>query len=250
MSRNRDLRDLRLKAEQLFPGNTEDAYLSYKGRLEKGEPIAYILENIEFFGNTIHLNRDVLIPRMESEILLEMACKEIKHRSFENKALLDLCCGSGALGLGAKRECPELLVTLSDISSDAIKVATKNSEVNNLDVQIIQGDFLEKIEDQSVDFLLFNPPYISKKEYESLECAVQYFEPKQALLAPEKGLFFYRKAQEELPRVLKSGAQLFFEIGYQQGAALIKIFSSTFWKNTRVLKDWSGLDRFFFLEIQ
>lgn len=199
---------------------------------------------IDFYGCQIALSRDALIPRLETEILAEHVIKRVPNTK---QTLLDLCTGTGCLGLAIKKHRPELHVILSDISPACTAVAKKNAEANKLDVEILLGDLFESIQ-TPIDYLVCNPPYVTMAEYEDLEPSVKA-EPKLALVGGEDGLLYYRRLEEEIPEILTPGGKAFFEIGYRQGEALRQIFSRKIWKNAAVHKDWAGWDRFFFVEL-
>ena len=202
-------------------------------------PEAYRIGNVPFGDLEIDVNSSVLIPRPETEILFEEAVKKI---SKKGKAL-DLCCGSGAIGLALKKRIPELDVTLADLSEDALDVAKKNAEKYDLDVRFCQGDFLEAVAGEKFDYIFCNPPYISADVYETLDSSVKDHEPKMALVGGKSGLEFYERLATQIDEILLPGGKLFLEIGYDQGDAVKSLFAGS-----RVEKDWSGHDRFVFYE--
>lgn len=218
-------------------------YRSLIKRKSEGEPLGYLLETADFLDCMLTLSPAVLIPRQETEILVSMALKEI---SDEPKTLWDLCCGSGCMGLAAKKHRPHLQVTLADLSSEVLECAKKNAEQNDLEVTCVQGDLLAPFEGQKADFIFCNPPYVAEEDYPKLEKEV-HFEPRCAHVAQEKGLEFYMRLATELPPFLSSGAKIFLEIGHDQGSAVLEIFHQSHWKQKRCEKDWAGNDRFFFL---
>jgi release factor glutamine methyltransferase len=214
------------------------------------EPVEYILSTSSFYGLNVHLSSHVLIPRPETEILVDQVAKLLEQTSVDGKVLLDLCSGSGCIGLSLKKKFPSLSVTLSDISLDALALSKKSAELNELDVSHLQGDLLSPFSLKKADYIVCNPPYISEPEYENLDLSVKGYEPKLALVGGETGLEFYERLASDLPSHLNPGAKVFLEIGMAQGAALNKIFSSPFWVKKELRQDWSGKDRFFFLEIE
>ncbi|MBS0652056.1 MAG: peptide chain release factor N(5)-glutamine methyltransferase [Verrucomicrobia bacterium] len=231
----------------------EDELSTYRALLKRkatGEPVEYICGELAFFGCSLLVTPDVLIPRPETEVLLEKAADQIKDLSLAGKYAWDICCGSGCIGLGLKKRFPELSVTLSDLSEQAILVAKENCKRNQLDVEFLCGDLLSVFQGRKADFVFCNPPYISKKEFDSLDRSVKDFEPALALLGSESGLLFYERLSSELPGHLQSGARVFLEIGTGQGEAVLDIFNAGHWKAKKVEKDWAGHDRFFFLEFE
>ncbi len=210
------------------------------------KPQAYILGLIEFYNLQLEVNPSVLIPRLESELLVEHALKRIPKGPH---TVLDLCCGSGALGLALKKERPDLHLILTDISEEALQVAKKNSKRNGLVVEFRQGDLLSVMQKgESLDFVICNPPYISESEYEHLDSSVRLFEPKLALVGGEDGLLFYRRIAQDLPLYLRKGGKVFFEIGKDLGKGLVDIFSTPEWGPSQLLQDYASLDRFFIVE--
>ncbi len=211
------------------------------------EPYEYITGKLKFLDLELFISADCLIPRSETEILAEMITKELDDCPVQ---LWDICCGSGCLGLAIKNKLPNVEVTLSDISKNALELAQKNAKHNQLDIAIAHGDLLAPFAEKKADVIVCNPPYISAEEYETLDRSVRSFEPKQALLAGSNGLEFYSRLAKELPAYLNRGAKLFFEIGCNQAEAVKKIFSEPHWKSQTISCDWAGHPRFFFLEIE
>ena len=182
-------------------------------RLLNSEPVAHILGYSWFYGRKFKVNDDVLIPRVETEQLVMNALLEIED-TFDtfNLDLLDLASGSGAIGISLKLEEKDLNVSISDISSDALKVAKENSENLFADIAIYESDMLQKFieEDKKFDVIVSNPPYILNNE--ELQASVYDFEPHIALFGGSDGLDFYRIILEESKSVLKSPGILAFEI--------------------------------------
>jgi len=217
-------------------------------RAMQGEPVEYILGELTFYHCTIGVTKDVLIPRPETEILVDSACRLLKD--CQGKVAWDLCTGSGCIGISIKKACPELVVSLSDLSEAALQLAGKNAERNGVDVELRQGDLLAPFAGRKADILFCNPPYVSSSEYGSLDPSVKHFEPEMALVGGEEGMAFYERLKNDLPGYLNLGAKVFLEIGSKQGSALLQLFSESHWKNQRIEKDWAGHDRFFFLEFE
>ena len=216
-------------------------------RAVKGEPVEYITGKLSFSRCSLTVTKDVLIPRPETEILVEMACRQILR---ENLVVWDICTGSGCIGLAVKKAFPQFRVTLSDVSAKALEIAAINAKKNGVDVELLQGDLLIPFLGRKADVIFCNPPYISAKDFLSLDRSVRDFEPEWALVGGEDGVQFYRRLRDELPAYLNASAKIFFEIGFNQGESLLKLFSNSHWKNVRVEKDWAGHDRFFFLEFE
>ena len=216
----------------------------YLKRASQHEPIAYILGEVEFYHTTLRVTPDVLIPRQETELLLDRVCKSLEGNE---KRALDLCCGSGCLAIGLKKAHPHLDVVGVDVSEAALKVARSNAERNQAPVTFIQSDLVKELRTQKFDLILCNPPYIKTDDYLNLEPSVKNFEPKMALVAGSSGYEFFERLKEELPQVTTSGAKVFFEIASGQGEGVKALFSSPSWGSARVEHDWAGHERFFFL---
>lgn len=205
-------------------------------RCGKGEPLEYVIGEVKFFGCRIKIDPRVLIPRPETEILTDMISKRVK-----SGVLWDVCTGSGYVGISLKKAHPELQVSLSDISPEALSLAAVNAQLNNVDVTLVQGDLLEPFKGQKADYVVCNPPYISEGEYDNLDPSVRDFEPKLALVGGQTGTEFYARLARELPKYLNPRAQVFFEIGSGQGEAVKKLFPQG-----ELHCDWAGHPRFFF----
>lgn len=220
---------------------------SFLERRARGEPLAYIAEKAVFGECILLVTPAVLIPRQETELLMEQISKELEAEKdgLEGKVFLDLCCGSGCLGLAIKKRYPMLTVILSDVSAAALSIAAENSRSNNLSVEILEGDLLHPFAGRKAHFVVCNPPYIAENEWPSLEREVRAFEPRLALIAGASGLEFYRRLARELPEHLHPAARLWLEIGATQGPALFNIFLAPFWQKPTLLQDLAGKDRFF-----
>ncbi|HRW58722.1 MAG TPA: peptide chain release factor N(5)-glutamine methyltransferase [Chlamydiales bacterium] len=214
------------------------------------EPLQYILKEVPFYNVLLEVDKNVLIPRSETEMLVDIVVKDLKKSGrCEGKKVLDLCTGSGAIAISLKKEFPGLDVFGIDISEEALKVAQRNAIKNEVDVRWLQNDFLAGI-DEKFDYIISNPPYVSFEEYESLQSEVKLFEPKTALVADDNGLFFYKKLADIYEKYLNPGGKIFLEIGFLQKNALFNLFFDKKWKISECYQDLNGKDRFFFLEIE
>ncbi len=209
-----------------------------------GEPTAYLIGSVSFHGCTLRVTPDVLIPRPETEILVALAVDALRDHSLEGKVLLDLCTGSGCIAIALKKRFPSLRVWASDISSQALAVAQENAKNNDVSIEWKEGDFLDPYKGEQVDFVTCNPPYVSEKEWESLDPEVRLQEPRQALVGGERGDDFYQRLARELPSYLVSGGKLWMEMGYQQAKTMRSLFQLPVWKPPQIIQDWSGHDRF------
>lgn len=210
-------------------------------RLRKGEPLAYVIGEVEFFGARIKVSPAVLIPRQETELLTEKVAIYMQQHEHEDKTLWDMCCGSGCIGISLKKKFPKLKVVLSDLSPKALEIAKTNASLNNVDVQFHQGDMFAPFEGEKCDFFVCNPPYVSEKDYDALSQEVKH-EPKMALIG---GTDFYKLIAEQLPGYISGFGCIWMEIGYDQKEEINKMFG---YKGS-FEKDLAGHDRFFFLEI-
>ena len=227
--------------KKYYKGNIEDAIK----RLEKGEPVQYIVGNQDFFGYIINVDKRVLIPRRETEELVE----EVINRStnFTELKITDIGTGSGAISIALSKELNTKVIA-TDISLDAIEVAKENVKENNADVEVFQGDMLEPLikNDIKVNILVSNPPYI--KEDEEIEKVVYNNEPHLALYAKEDGTEFYRKILKDCSKVLEEKYLIAFEIGETQGIVVRELAYKYLKKiKVEVKKDLSGKDRMVFV---
>lgn len=214
---------------------------------QKGErrPFEYITGKSFFLGLELRVNSDVLIPRQETEVCLDHILREY---DLSDKTVWDIATGSGCIGLACKHQFPTTHVTLSDISPKALDVAKSNAAKNSLEVHFLEGDLLTPFQGKKADIVFCNPPYISEEAYEGLEPEVKEFEPKGALVAPNKGLLCYQRLAQELPVYLASSAHVFLEVGFDQAQKVAGFFSSSCWKSVSYVVDLSGVQRFISLE--
>ncbi len=219
-------------------------------RRGKHEPLQYIAGQVLFADIQLKVTPAVLIPRPETEILVEKVSEELKKLSLKDKVLWDLCTGSGCIGLSLKKRFPELKVILSDISSDALEVARHNALLNQCDVEFLQGDLLTPFVGKKCDFFISNPPYIKESEFASLAPEVRSYEPKQALVSGPSGLEFYQRLAEQLPHYINFFGKVWFEIGTGQGNEVKYFFQNGGWTQCTVEHDWAGHDRFLSLLFQ
>lgn len=215
-------------------------------RAAKNEPVEYITGTVEFFGCKIGIDSRALIPRVETEWLVDLIAKRIQ----DQKTLWDICTGSGCIGISLKKKLPHLVVSLSDLSSEALILAAENAARNQVQVEIRCGDLLTPFQGRKVDIVVCNPPYVSSSEYLKIDGSVRDFEPKMALVGGKEGCDFYERLALELPNYLNPGGLVFLEIGESQADLIQQIFMSPKWKEAKVVKDLFGKDRFFFLELQ
>ena len=213
-------------------------------------PLAYILGHSDFFGCKIKVTKDVLIPRMETEELVEKIILKLKNEDLKNKILWDIGTGSGCIGIAIKKNLPDLKVIVSDISKKAIAVAKENAKLNFADIQIRMGDLFSPFKGEKAHYIVSNPPYIAKNELEKLQKEVKDHEPILALDGGESGMDFYEKFFQQLPVHIYKKSKVFFEIGENQKEILKETFSKNLFFKMSFEKDMSRRDRFFFLEFE
>lgn len=212
--------------------------LSILSRRLRGEPLQYILGKSEFMSLPFELNRDTLIPRSDTETLVEEIINYIGKRSLR---VLDIGTGSGCIGISIAKYTPAI-VTLADVNANALKMAKHNAKINNVAVDAINIDILKEIPKGKFDIIVSNPPYIRTDVIENLQTEVKDFEPSLALDGGEDGLMFYRRITEVAPKILEKDGILAYEIGYDQGEAVKELMSLDF-SNVKIIKDLCGNDR-------
>ena len=210
---------------------------------EQRVPLQYLMGSCEFMGYSFDVDERVLIPRQDTECLVELAVEKIREREEEHTCrVLDLCTGSGCIGISVKLLCPEAEVTLADVSGGALDVAKKNAWNLGASVRLVQGDLFENVQG-TYDYILSNPPYIPSQVIEELMPEVRDYEPRLALDGTGDGLYFYRRITEEAVYYLNSGGCLLFEIDQEQGDDLLSIMKEQGFEETEIRKDLAGLDR-------
>lgn len=221
-----------------------DNYLENLKEIENGKPLQYVIGHVNFYGNKIYIDENVLIPRFETEELVERAIDYIRSFDRDNIRILDLCCGSGAIGLSIKKALPYSDVYLSDISLDALNIVRKNAANLELEVTIIESDLFDKI-NKTFDVILCNPPYI--RDDEVIDELVKNNEPRIALYGGIDGLDFYRNIIKEAGKHLNINYLVGMEIGYLQKKAIVKLIEDNFSEiDIDSYKDLSGRDRLVF----
>lgn len=223
-------------------------YRELVARRAKLEPIAYILGHKEFYSRDFYITRDCLIPRPETELLVEKVLGYTKSFSLEKPEILDLCTGSGVIAITLSLELENLRVLATDISQEALKVAKHNAELLKANVDFLESDLYPNIE-QKFDIIVSNPPYISTSEWETLEPNVKLYEPRIALDAGPDGLDFYRRIINGSEKHLKDSGALFLEIGEDQATQVAKIAEKTgIFATAMVAKDYAEKNRVLYLK--
>lgn len=204
-------------------------------------PLQQITGSQEFMGLTFHVNEDVLIPRQDTELLVEKAVEYINSTGKYVK-VLDMCTGSGCIAISIDKLCAKAQVTAVDISKKALETARENNKINAADVNFIESNLFENVEDK-YDVIISNPPYIKTEEIDTLMIEVREHEPRIALDGDSDGLKFYRIISQKAAEYLKDDGMLMYEIGYDQGRSVPDILKNCGFKEIKVLKDLSGNDR-------
>lgn len=225
----------------------------------KGEPVQYIIGHIKFLGLTIKVGKGVLIPRPETELLVEEAIKivkseELKVKGFEknrsrithpaSRKYLDICTGSGCIALSLAREFPDAKVYGTDLSKEALAYAKKNAKANTImNVRFAQGSLFEPMKGKMFDIITANPPYIRRDEIETLQPEIRNWEPVAALDGGSDGMDFYRAILSSAGDFLNPGGCIFLELGYDQADAVQKIALAEGFREITVINDYAGIGR-------
>ena len=211
--------------------------------LERGVPVQYIVGNVNFYGYTFKVNKNVLIPRFETELLVSKTLYYIK-KYFDKVNILDIGTGSGVIAITLAKKL-DIEVTASDVSLEALKVARENAKLNNVNINFIHSNLFENI-NGTFDVIISNPPYIAYDEV--IDDKVRNNEPHLALYADNNGLYFYEEILKEAKQYLNPKNMLAFEIGENQGEALKRLAYKYFPEATILIeKDFPGKDRYLFI---
>lgn len=213
---------------------------SIYNKLAAHVPAQYIIGQAEFYGIELKVDERVLIPRPETEELVELILTE---NAKPNQSVLDIGTGSGAIALALAKNRPDWCFTASDISPDALNLASENASLQDLKISFKKSDCFEEIA-ENYDIIVSNPPYISRADESEVGLNVLHSEPHLALFAEEDGLAIYRKIAQEAKNHLREGGKIYLEIGYKQGHSVPALFRKYLpEKRVRTLKDQFGQDR-------
>ena len=231
--------------EETVPEETVEIYKKEVMALAEGKPLQYVIGNVNFYGNKFYINENVLIPRFETEELVEQTTEYIKKFFTEPVDIIDLGCGSGVIGLTLEQKVSTNSVDLIDISEKALEVTKINKENLNSKANLIQSDMFENI-NKKYDVIISNPPYI--KTTEEIEDIVLNNEPHLALFAGVDGLDCYKKIINNLPNYMKDKCLVAFEIGMTQANDITNLAKEVLGDiKVEVKKDLSGKDRMLFI---
>lgn len=242
-----DRNTLLAHGERPISGEEYEQYMNCIAVRKQHVPLQHITGEQEFMGLTFIVNGKVLIPRQDTEVLVE----EVMRHLHDGMRILDMCTGSGCILLSLLRYSNDCTGVGVDLSEEALQVAGKNAERilgaqadDRTKVWFRQGDLFAGVaEGDKFDIIVSNPPYIETDVIESLMPEVREHEPRVALDGHEDGLFFYRRILEQAGRFLAGGGMLFFEIGYDQGEQVSRLMEEAGYMNVEVIKDFAGLDR-------
>lgn len=223
----------------------EDKYYSLISRRCEKIPVQYITGHQEFMGLDFIVNEHTLIPRQDTEILVENVVNYIKKMEQKTVRVLDMCTGSGCIGISIGKFLPNTRVVGVDISKEALNVAVRNAELHKCNnIEFLCEDLFDGMDENAkFDIIVSNPPYIKTTEIEKLMDEVKLHEPIGALDGNQDGLYFYRKITKEAVIRLNENGQLFYEIGFDQGMEVTEILKENNFNMVEVIKDLAGLDR-------
>ncbi len=214
-------------------------------RLNNGEPVQYIVGNVSFYGNIIDVDKRVLIPRFETEELVENTIKYIKKYNYNS--IVDIGTGSGCIAITIKKIFPSMLVDAVDISKDALALAQSNSIKNDTLINFYEGNLLNPL-NKKYDIIISNPPYIAYDE--EIMDIVKNNEPHLALYAPNNGLYYYEEILKNVSNYINKNGLIAFEIGYDQAEKIKQIVQKYLNNyNIEIKKDMTGKDRMVFIKL-
>lgn len=241
--KNWSLADYLSQAGQEVPAQDQDDYRDLVDRRLAGIPLQEITGRQNFYGYDLKVNPHVLTPRPETELLVDLALKEIA--GVKAPRVLDLCTGSGCIAIAMAGEHRGARLVAVDISDPALGLARENGHIHGLNQRISwqKSDLFQALSGECFDVIISNPPYIPHGEIEGLDLEVRAYDPMLALDGGPDGLDFYRQIADQAGAYLKAGGKLFLEIGADQAGRVVDLLSQSGWVNIRVLADYTGRDR-------
>lgn len=232
---------LRFEAQNALPDSKLAEMNAFLDRRVQGEPVQYIMKKSDFMGMRFYVDHRVLIPRQDTETLVEAAI--IALQGQKNPRVLDLCTGSGCIGISIATLAPHAQLTLADISTGALEVAKKNAHDLNVDVLLRHGDLFKAVGREKFDLIVSNPPYIPSDELADLQPEVRR-EPALALDGGADGLDFYRRIAEEAGQHLLPGGSIYLEVGMGEAQAVLAMLKSSLdCADSGVIQDLCGIER-------
>jgi release factor glutamine methyltransferase len=236
---------LQLKRTELYLDLNREISESQQIKIEdivsrrlKHEPLQYIFGETEFYGLKFLVNKNVLIPRPETELLVE----KIFQNEPNTNSFLDIGTGSGCIAITLNYLFPEAEVTAIDISKQALEIAKQNAVLNKVKVNFRKSDLFENV-NSKFDIIVSNPPYIPRIEYNDLPDEIQHYEPENALLAKEEGLYFYKIILNQAKEYLTKKGKIYFEIGYGQADRITNLALGNGFSKVEIFQDLNGFDR-------
>jgi len=215
-------------------------------RRTRGEPIQYLIGCVPFYGLTIYVGSGVLIPRPETEVLVDEVIKQMRQKAASPLRFLDLCTGSGCIALAIARHFPDATIYGVDASEAAMVYATQNALANDVhNVCFKLGDLFEPVNTLHFDCIVSNPPYVRHDEIKTLQREIREHEPISALDGGRDGLDFYRRIFRDAPAYLNDNGLIMLEIGYCQSAAIRELALSAGLTQLHFIKDFAGIERIF-----
>ena len=245
--------DLYLKFDRPLKESERLKYREFISRRAKHEPLQYIVGNVEFYGIELKVTPSVLIPRPETELLVETILE--KYKDSIAISILDIGTGSGNISIALAKNIPGAQVTSIDISNEALDIAKENAMQNEVskNIEFCQLDILNGSMDslnQKYDLIVSNPPYVNKEDYKNLESEINEFEPDLAVTDFDDGYKFYRRICQVSKNLLNINGKLFVEIAQGQASKVIEIFSKNDFVNIQIIKDYAEIDRIVFGELK
>ncbi len=236
--------ELYVQFERILTADERSTYREMVKRRSTHEPVQYILGETEFMGLPFRVDKSVLIPRPETELLVDCVIEHNKDKRLSAPAILDIGTGSGCIAVSLAHMLTEASVTALDKSSDAIQTARKNAEANVVTVDFVHADAFHWAakSQQQFDIIVSNPPYVAEREWDDVMPDVRQFEPKEALLAGQDGLDFYRAFAPLAGKLLKQQGAVFLETGYDQAAGVADMMTNAGFR-TSIRQDLNGIDR-------
>ena len=233
------------KYREIVSDNDIEKIREYLKKIAKDKlPLQYLLNEQEFYGRKFYVNKGVLIPRQDTEILVEKAINIVKDKKIETPKILDIGSGSGVIGITMALEIENSKVLGIDVSDVAIEISNKNREILKAkNIKIVKSNLFENVSFKEFDIIISNPPYISRDEIDVMSENTLTWEPEEALFAENEGLYFYNEICDKGYEYLQKEGYLLFEIGYKQGEKVKTIMEKKGYKEIEIIKDLQGLDR-------
>lgn len=244
--------DLYLQYQKPLSKNETDKYRDYIQRRAEFEPLQYITGKVEFYGMDFFVTKDVLIPRPETEILIESVIDSFDEKN--SLRVLDIGTGTGIIPIVLGKNYPEFKLFAMDVSEEALEVAKKNAEKHNLKERInfFKRDIFQELKksgNQKFDLIISNPPYVSISEYKTLQKEITEYEPKEAVTDKNDGFLFYNRIAEVGRTLLEQNGFIFFEVGKDQAEGVKKILEVKGYKNIQSRKDYLEIERVIIAQI-